>query len=88
MHKRCPVCGLKFVREGGYFLGAMYASFLITVVIVSALVMTMWLGAGWTYEHSLIGALIAYLPFVPFIIRYSRVLWIHLDQTFDPDVRS
>ena len=85
MNERCPVCGLKFVREAGYFLGAMYVSFLFTVLVVSALVGAMWLAAGWSYEHSLIGALIVYLLFVPFIIRYSRVLWIHLDQTFDPD---
>jgi hypothetical protein len=85
MNERCPVCGLKFVREAGYFLGAMYVSFLFTILVVSALVGAMWLGAGWSYERSLIGALIVYLFFVPFIIRYSRVLWIHLDQTFDPD---
>jgi hypothetical protein len=24
MHERCPACGLKFEREDGYFLGAMY----------------------------------------------------------------
>ena len=85
MNERCPVCGLKFVREAGYFLGAMYVSFLFTILVVSALVGAMWLGVGWSYERSLIGALIVYLLFVPFIIRYSRVLWIHLDQTFDPD---
>jgi hypothetical protein len=25
-----------------------------------------------------------FLPFVPMIFRYSRILWIHLDQTVDP----
>jgi hypothetical protein len=85
MHERCPVCRLRFQREGGYFLGAMYVSFLFTVVVVTVLLMALWLGAGWTYESAMIGALVAYLPFVPFIIRYSRVIWIHLDQTFDPE---
>ena len=85
MHNHCPLCGLHFEREGGYFLGAMYVSFLFTIGVVTALVMGLWLGAGWTYEHAMIGALLAYLPFVPFILRYSRVIWIHIDQTFDPE---
>jgi uncharacterized protein (DUF983 family) len=27
MHARCPVCGLVFAREQGYFTGAMYLSY-------------------------------------------------------------
>ena len=38
MRERCPVCSLKFEREEGYFLGAMYISYslaLLTVVVLS-----------------------------------------------------
>ena len=37
MHERCPTCGLKFEREPGYFLGAMYVSYglaLVTIVVL------------------------------------------------------
>src|SRR4051812_24822754 len=34
MHDVCPVCGLKFDREPGYFLGAMYFSYLISLLPV------------------------------------------------------
>ena len=27
MYKRCPVCGLTYEREAGYFIGAMYVSY-------------------------------------------------------------
>src|SRR6266705_7122554 len=33
MHERCAVCGLRFEREQGYFLGAMYINYGATVVL-------------------------------------------------------
>ena len=35
MHERCLVCDLKFDREPGYFLGAMYVSYGLGIVIVA-----------------------------------------------------
>ena len=35
MHERCPVCDLKFEREAGYFLGAMYVSYGLALVIIA-----------------------------------------------------
>ena len=32
MHECCPVCGLKFEREEGYFLGAMYISYGLAII--------------------------------------------------------
>src|SRR5437899_10038697 len=29
MNETCPVCGMRFEREQGYFLGAMYASYFL-----------------------------------------------------------
>jgi hypothetical protein len=34
MNERCPYCGLKFEREQGYFLGAMYFSYCIATVAI------------------------------------------------------
>src|SRR5437899_13078388 len=33
MYERCAVCGLRFEREQGYFLGAMYINSGVTVVL-------------------------------------------------------
>jgi hypothetical protein len=33
MHEQCPVCHYKFYREPGYFLGAMYISYGIAVLM-------------------------------------------------------
>lgn len=41
MFDNCPVCGLKFEREQGYFLGAMYVSYLVSIPPVLLLVLLM-----------------------------------------------
>ena len=34
MLERCPVCGLRYEREQGYFVGAVYVNYAITTVTV------------------------------------------------------
>ena len=85
MHDCCPVCGLRFEREQGYFIGAMYVSYILAIPPYLAMVAGLWLLAGWRYEMALLGAVLAYLPFVPIVMRLSRVVWIYIDQAFDPE---
>jgi uncharacterized protein (DUF983 family) len=84
MHPRCPVCGLTFEREPGYFLGAMVFSYAIAIVICAGLFLVVRRFTSTTSPILLIYMLILYLPLVPFVFRFSRVLWIYLDQTVDP----
>jgi len=72
MNTACPVCGLVFDRESGYFAGAMVLSYALAVPILAAMVVALIIGNT------------AYLVLVPFIFRYSRVLWLHLDWLIDP----
>jgi len=85
MYERCPVCGLTYEREEGYFIGAMYVSYGMAIPPYLAIVSALWLLAGWRYEMALLGAVVVYLPFVPMVMRLSRVVWIYIDQTFDPE---
>ena len=85
MHERCPVCGLKFEREAGYFLGAMYVSYglaLITIVIIG---LVLWLCTRWSLMKITLWAVLLFLPLAPTITLFSRVLWIYLDQAIDPE---
>lgn len=84
MYAVCPVCDLKFDREPGYFLGAMYVSYLLSIPPVLALVFLLWRLAGWSFGAAVFGAFVAYLPFVPFMVRLSRVIWIYIDRSVDP----
>lgn len=86
MNERCPACSLKFEREQGYFLGAMYISYMISIVPVLLLALLFWLLIGLPYDWSILAAFVAYIPFVPPVVRLSRVLWIHFDQRLDPEL--
>jgi len=88
MHERCPVCDLKFEREPGYFLGAMYVSYALALVIVALIAGLLWSITGWWITKDTIWAVVLFLPLAPTITLFARVLWIYLDQTVDPERRS
>jgi uncharacterized protein (DUF983 family) len=85
MHERCPVCDLKFDREPGYFLGAMYVSYALGIVFVALIAALLWRITGWWITKDTIWAVIIFLPLAPTITLLARVLWIYLDQTIDPE---
>jgi uncharacterized protein (DUF983 family) len=85
MNEHCPVCGLLFQREEGYFLGAMYISYGASAAVITVL----FFGAtavfpDWNGYLVALVTTILYLPLTPALFRYSRVLWIYLDRTLDP----
>jgi uncharacterized protein (DUF983 family) len=85
LNEHCPVCGLKFEREQGYFLGAMYISYGLAIVLIALLSFVVWLVTRWSLEKSVIGGFVLFVPTVPAVALFSRVLWIYLDQSIDPD---
>ena len=85
MCQRCSVCDLKFQREEGYFLGAMYISFGLAPTIIAVIAALLWAITGWWITKDVIWAVVLFLPLAPGISLFARVLWIYLDQTFDPE---
>lgn len=80
MHTHCPQCGHRFEREPGYFLGAMYISYPISVIFM---LLFWWMVAlifpDLTMYQSLFLGVLMYVPLIPPTFRYSRVLWMHFD---------
>jgi uncharacterized protein (DUF983 family) len=85
MYELCPVCGLRFQREQGYFLGAMYVSYAVSIPCVVLLILVIWRLTGWKMNRLMVAGILAYLPFVPAVTRFARVVWIWIDQYFDPE---
>lgn len=85
MHDRCVECGLRFNREPGYFLGAMYVSYGLALVIIVAFGGLLWGLTNWRIDKIAIWAVVLFLPFAPMLTLLSRVLWIYLDQKLDPE---
>jgi uncharacterized protein (DUF983 family) len=84
MNETCPGCGLRFEREAGYFLGAMYFSYGLGLIAVAGPVLALFLATE--LSISTIGwiAGLELLALSPWLFRYSRVLWLHLDEHVDP----
>ncbi|MBZ5682337.1 MAG: DUF983 domain-containing protein [Acidobacteriia bacterium] len=85
MHESCPACDLKFEREPGYFLGAMYIGYGLALATIAILSFLLWRIFHWPFQRVAVGGVVLFLPFAPFLTVMARVLWIYLDQTIDPD---
>lgn len=83
MHKSCPHCGVRFERETGYFLNAMFAAYALgfLVLIPVSLYLVFQHVSIATFALATIGQVVLLWPL---IFRYSRVIWMHVDQVMDP----
>lgn len=79
----CPVCGLEFEREPGYFLGAMYFSYGLAIITgLPTFVVLFLLGLSNMWILIVLG--IQLVLSSPLLVRYSRTMWLHMDQMVDP----
>lgn len=87
MHADCPVCGIHFERETGYFLNAMFFAYLLGFFIIAPLALYLYIRGTTTVEFTTV-ITVTLLILWPFIFRYSRVLWLHADQLLDPRAKD
>jgi hypothetical protein len=81
------VCGLDFEPEGGYFLGAMYFSYLLAIVVLGAFTFALHAFLpSWDLQWLVLPALVPFLFTVPLLFRYSRVMWIYFDRWGSGDI--
>ena len=77
MHGTCSHCGLQYEREPGFFYGAMYVSYALTVALAVAIFVL-----GYLFHLSLITSFIAILVILlgltPVTMRVSRLVYINM----------
>jgi hypothetical protein len=84
MNACCPECGLVFEREHGYFTGAMYVSYGLGIPAICLFTLVFWLiFPTWQIWRLVLAAWVVFLPLVPWVFRYSRILWIYFDRAID-----
>jgi uncharacterized protein (DUF983 family) len=81
----CTFCGLRFERAQGYFVGAIYVNYGITVLIAMVGYFALWT----TTRISTAGQLTLWVPFVVlfpvWFFRYSRSVWLALEYLLNPE---
>ena len=79
MHIQCPQCDLRFEVEPGFFIGAMYVSYAMSLIILSATSALIYvIFDNPDFHYYVIGIPLVVLLFLPIMFRYSRVLFLHL----------
>lgn len=77
MHKRCSHCNYSFHRETGFYFGAMYMSYALTVgQMVAVFVMSLLLGLG--FLNMFIIVVVVVLLLSTFNYRISRLMWLNM----------
>lgn len=78
MFQHCPVCGLRYEIEPGYFYGAMYVSYALSggIALAMGFLISLLLpdASEWTYVGIICPAI---LLFAPLNFRISRIVWLH-----------
>ncbi len=77
MNDNCPVCGLKFEREPGFFTGAMYVNYAFSVALIVAVGIALTVFDTYTLQAFLISIVSLVLLLLPFLFRYSRILFLY-----------
>ncbi len=83
MNDHCPVCGLQFEREYGYFLMSIFIAYLIDGIILVPLGIYMVRNQVDTVSTTSVLLLILVVV-TPISFRYSRIVWLHIDHYLDP----
>ena len=87
MNKACPVCGEDFEREPGFYFGAAYVSYALTVALWVAVLVALYTfdALGWIefafFTHVtlfLTTGITTLILLLPPVYRLSRSIWIYL----------
>lgn len=85
MYEHCPVCGQSFQMETGFYYGAMYVSYGLSVAYGIALFLIMMVLFGLSLEIFFITVTISLLLLIPPVYRLSRLIWINMFVKYSMD---
>ena len=83
-HKHCKVCNENFEREVGFYYGAMYVNYGITVILGLIWFSLFYFFIGFSAMIFLLSFSALLLVLLPWVFRTGRLLWINLFVKYDP----
>jgi uncharacterized protein (DUF983 family) len=85
MPDNCPKCNQDFQLEAGFYLGAMFVSYALTIALNVAVFVAFTVFKSYSLVPFLIAAAIALILTGPYIIKISRSIWIAFSISYDPN---
>jgi hypothetical protein len=90
MHARCPVCNQLTDIEVGFYYGTSYVSYLagILITLFSLAVWILTIGFSFTDNRFLYWIILNSIFLIvlqPWLMRFSRVLWLSWFVSYDPE---
>jgi uncharacterized protein (DUF983 family) len=90
MYELCPVCGQPTDIEVGFYYGTSYISYLVSIAITVVYFLLWWLIIGFSFTDKrflywVVSNAILLLVLQPWLMRFSRSLWISFFVHYDPD---
>lgn len=83
MPEKCSECGQDFEIETGFYYGAMYVSYGITIAITVAIFVALTILNLFSITSFLILDIVALVVTAPYVTRVSRSIWIALMVKYD-----
>ncbi len=83
MKESCSHCGLKYQIEPSFFYGAMYVSYALNVALSIAVFVISYLIIHWNLKTTFIAIIISNIVLFPYVLRWSRNIYINLFVSFD-----
>jgi uncharacterized protein (DUF983 family) len=84
MHERCPICGLKFDRGNGYYIGALGLNLVLAETVAIALSVPLAVDQSVPINEAYAVGLTAAIGLPILGFRHTRSLWIALDRLLNP----
>jgi len=84
MARECALCGLRFERAQGYFVGAIYVNYAVTVLIVITGYLLLWRYTTLSTAQQLLIWIPVVIVFPLWFFRLSRSLWLALEYAVNP----
>jgi uncharacterized protein (DUF983 family) len=88
MHDNCSHCGLKYQIEPAFFYGAMYVSYGLNVCIGIAAFVISYVLLSSTLKVAFISIIASLIVLFPFVLRWSRNIYINMFVSYDPDFKK
>jgi len=83
MHSKCDKCGYLFLKEAGFFFGAMFVSYALIVGQAVALFVVLRVILELTYVVTFSAIIVLITSIGTINYRLSRIIWIYLFYTDD-----